>query len=456
MRDDPLLSPARFTIIAVISLVASNLILCHSFLSHSIPRRPTFPIAPGWRRDHSAGALPDRTSVFGITNLTDQFDDSDLPTDFSKLHHSSDRWFLSNGVKPSLSFERFVSEEDADGVVTITIKLPPFYWALPLGLDEEGAATFWKQPENTLHFNDSLDYVFGTVQVFTQSSLPIDFDAHNNKTHYFNYENNHIVQPCSRPTHDTVMYMSRHDTDYFQHFLDNGSPHISLMHLATGLDPGNVSFVMGMWSEPIVPYLLRRYGFKSAETASSGFCAKKLILPKMVPVLHPIFTQTTINWLRLNHAVAKLIVLVSRTEADTGKYERMIENQAALEAAMSARFGQRFVVFRPAETQGKAAIELFEKAEVVMGSHGGALYNALWANRNAKIVEILPVNRYGGYPDQGKPTDDLQWAHLAFHTNCMMNFQRYYRFYQLAYAINYEIDVGRFMNWFEKIHPRRH
>jgi capsular polysaccharide biosynthesis protein len=46
------------------------------------------------------------------------------------------------------------------------------------------------------------------------------------------------------------------------------------------------------------------------------------------------------------------------------------------------------------------AIHWFERAEVVLGSHGGALYNALWANRDCKVVEILPVLSSGAYLGQ--------------------------------------------------------
>jgi capsular polysaccharide biosynthesis protein len=99
------------------------------------------------------------------------------------------------------------------------------------------------------------------------------------------------------------------------------------------------------------------------------------------------------------------------------------------------------------------AIALFERAELVIGSHGGAMYNALWASRMAKVVEILPINDLGGYPDQGAPQSAPQWAHLAFHTNSMMNFQRYYRYYETSQHINYNMQVDKFMEWLKAVHP---
>jgi hypothetical protein len=157
--------------------------------------------------------------------------------------------------------------------------------------------------------------------------------------------------------------------------------------------------------------------------------------------------------LRLNFSVRDRIVLVSRSSADPGKPARMIYNQGDLEAALSAKFGDQFVVFHSGATGIAQAVALFERATLVIGSHGGAMYNALWASRDCKIVEILPLRNDGAYPDQKQPDGPGTFAHLAFHTTSMMNFQRYYRYYSMSDTINYHIDVGKFMKWLEKVYP---
>jgi hypothetical protein len=61
----------------------------------------------------------------------------------------------------------------------------------------------------------------------------------------------------------------------------------------------------------------------------------------------------------------------------------------------------------------------------------------------------LPLLPNGAYPDQKTPDGSLVFAHLAFHTISMMNFQRFYRYYQDAEAMNYAIDITAFLHWLD-------
>jgi hypothetical protein len=378
---------------------------------------------------------------------------TDFPP-FHAIHNSSDPWFASNGVVPSLSFTRAVYHR-SDDLTEIYVDLPPFYWALPLGFDAQSARLFWAQEENYRHFNDSNIVRRGKVQVFKNHRIVGQFSPVVNLTHYVNYHHA-IVQPCENPDVDILYFMMSHDTYYFQHFLDNGMPHISLMELATGFDPANVTFVGEDPLQPCIPYLLSRYGFKESTTLHSTFdravCAKNVVLPEVVPVVHPILTQHFIDGLKLDHKIQELVILVSRTFGEDSKPERIITNQDALEGELRKLYGENFTVFRSGMSTAEA-IEVFQRARLVIGSHGGAMYNALWASRECKVVEILPLREDGGYPDQGPPDGRLTFAHLAFHTNAMMNFQRYYRYYEWANDMNYNLDLPRFIPWLQDVFP---
>jgi hypothetical protein len=161
---------------------------------------------------------------------------------FDKQHFSTDSFFTTNGMTPSLTFERKLVQR-SPRVLDIYVRLPPFYWALPLGFDEAAAKLFWLQPENHRHFKDSTGHVMGKVQVFYNATLVRGYSPWNNQSHYFNYDTGMVV-PCANPKYDVVMFLSGHDTHYFQHFLDNGIPHISLMEMATGIDPSEITFVI--------------------------------------------------------------------------------------------------------------------------------------------------------------------------------------------------------------------
>ena len=44
---------------------------------------------------------------------------------------------------------------------------------------------------------------------------------------------------------------------------------------------------------------------------------------------------------------------------------------------------------------------LFQQAEAVIGAHGGAMYNALWASDAATVVEFMPTNMQTGEIPRG-------------------------------------------------------
>jgi hypothetical protein len=390
-------------------------------------------------------------------NLVVRTEIIDVPAPpFHEVQSSSGSFFKTNGVTPSLSFERtFVQRSPS--FADVYVKLPPYYWALPLGLGRWDTRLFWKQPENHLPFGDSTNYTTGKVQIFYNASLTGFYSPQSNGTHYFNYDSP-MVKPCADPVHDVIMLLMAHDTNDWRDFLDMNVAHISLMEMATGIDPATVTVVLEPWDSGSIPYSLHRYGFKNVtvrtELSTEEFSATRIVLAQVVPVVHPTYVQRFLDRLKFNFSgkEADKIVLVSRAVYDHVEQTRVIINQDDLEAALRQRYGRRFETFRDGGGIPKA-ISVFQNAAIVIGSHGEGLYNTLWASRNCTIVEILPVRKNGGYPDQGKPTETPKFDHLSFYTMSMMNFQRFYRYYSPSRTINYRINVPRFMKWIGQMFP---
>jgi hypothetical protein len=371
---------------------------------------------------------------------------SDKFGEIAKLRTSiPDPFYVSNNVSNSAPYSVFESQ-DSDGTRNIFVTFPPFHWATPRRLSSITSDLFWKQPENHRHFRDSLLPVSGHVQVFNNSELLSRFFCNGNETHYLNYDSP-ITGPCSDPKHDVVMYVTCHEIDFFQHFLDNGVPHISLMEFATGLDPSQITFAMDKWASESIPYYLTRHGFKSILSREPRICARTLILPKIVPVLHPLLTRNFLDRLRLNHSVRDRVILVSRTVGDGTQDSRLVLNQATLEAKLREVYGTQFTVFHAGPDKEDQAIELFQRARIIIGSHGGAMYHAMWAGRSAKVVELVPVEETGLYPGMPDINGPPPFAHLAIYTNAMMIGQRFYRWYQPSSSLNFDVRIGEFLAW---------
>jgi hypothetical protein len=371
------------------------------------------------------------------------------PEEPSPFVSDEDPFFVSNNVTGDTTYEK-TETVNSDGSIDVSVALPPFRWGTPHGLDEITSTLFWQQPENLRHFKDSLAPVSGVVQIVPNATVKGIFVGNCNETHYLNYRGK-AWSHCRDPDVDAAMYMSRHEIEYFQHFLDNGIPHISLMQFATGFDPSRVTFIMDGWTTEAIPWLLRRYGFKDARRRQEQICAETLILPKIVPVLHPLLTRNFIDHLKLNHSNSDRVILVSRNSSDHTKMMRLVNNQADLERLLRNRYGKALHVFKHSGVGITQAIELFEKAIMVIGSHGGAMYNALWAGRNAKVVELVPVSTSGTYPGQSSLSSMPPFAHLAIDTNSLTNGQPFYRWFQMSNQISFHVDIEPFAKWLSVI-----
>ena len=354
-------------------------------------------------------------------------------------------YFGTNGISKD-SGDYKVTKTQKGTVTEVLVELPPFHWETPRGLTAETYDLFFKQPENWRHFKDSLTPSFGLVEIHENVKFLGPPKTKCNVTHLINFEKSPVEAFDGEPQYDTVMFLSSHQVDYFQHFLDNGVPHISLMLFATGLDPSTVTFALTGWRTEAIPSLLRRFGFKEVIKANS-FSAKKLILAKTVPALHPLFTRHFIDGLRLKDGNGDKIILVSRTQGDGTKRQRLINNQGALVEKLREIYGDRFILFSSKSTPIEKAMDIFANASIIIGSHGGAMYNLMWSPRRVKVVEIMSVQKSGMYNGQRAFNGRMLAAHLAIYTVCLMNGNEFFRYYEVGAPENFDVNVDRFVNW---------
>jgi hypothetical protein len=115
------------------------------------------------------------------------------------------------------------------------------------------------------------------------------------------------------------------------------------------------------------------------------------------------------------------------------------------------KYGERFVTFQAEQHEINATIKLFENARMIIGSHGGAMYNALWASRRSKVIELMPVRADGRYFRQRGYDTMPPFAHLAIYTNSVMNGQPFYRWYEATRSFNYNVNVRLFAAWLKAV-----
>ena len=368
------------------------------------------------------------------------------PTNERVLREGNWAW---NGVSKELK-PYDVKETNKGSFTEYEVTLPPFYWETPRGLDNVTYDQFFKHPENWRHFGDTLAPVRGLVEVHRNAEFVGPWRGKCNVTHYINYGDGAVKPYDGKPEYEAAILMKSHQTDFFQHFLDNGVPQIMMTLLVTGFDVSKVSFFLDGWRTEAIPALLKRLGFKEVLRFKKDLhiSAETLLLPRICPVIHPILTHAFIDRLKFTDGKGDKVILISRTSGDGTKASRLVKNQGALAERLRQTYGDRFVLFRAKGTKLDDAIKLFSMASIVIGSHGGAMYNALWAPRSTKVIELVPSTTDGRYPGQGAfNSRKLPFAHLAIYTNCVMNGQDFFRYYEPGVPINFNITIDRFMNW---------
>jgi capsular polysaccharide biosynthesis protein len=208
---------------------------------------------------------------------------------------------------------------------------------------------------------------------------------------------------------------------------------------------------MDKWASESIPYYLTRHGFKSILSREQHICARTLILPRIVPVVHPLLTRNFLDHIGLIHTIQDRVVLVSRTEGDGTRDSRLILNQNDLERRLREIYGAQFAVFHAGPGKEEEAIALFQRARIVIGSHGGAMYHAMWASKRAKVVELMAVQEDGRYPGMPVLDGPPPFAHLAIYTNAMMIGQRFYRWYEFSQDDNFEVRIDEFVAWLARV-----
>jgi hypothetical protein len=89
------------------------------------------------------------------------------------------------------------------------------------------------------------------------------------------------------------------------------------------------------------------------------------------------------------------IILITRTIENTRNPGRLIKNYPALKQALEVEFQDRFVEYDSKEHTLNSTIALFSSAHAVVGSHGGAFTNLIFAPIDTVVIEAMPCDANG-------------------------------------------------------------
>lgn len=192
------------------------------------------------------------------------------------------------------------------------------------------------------------------------------------------------------------------DGHTFQHFVDGVLPKlVQLLNAVRQPDLSDVRFVLFAPRDGIIREILRRIGIADdrlmfVPTSMDYLIESPVIVDTCVaPALHPLLLRGAQRLLRLSSpgsSSSSIVVLLTR-RLSRNRGRRMINEREVIQM-LTDEFGNRLVVFRGQHVLSDV-MALFQRAAVVIGIHGGAMYNLSFCSAGTVVVELMPVTGDG-------------------------------------------------------------
>ena len=247
------------------------------------------------------------------------------------------------------------------------------------------------------------EYTTGSIDIMEYGSLPFNYDCNC----YSDYKQISVSSSAHKyEIPGTVVYLLVSNGATFHHFVDSVLP--KLLQMESILNDPSIRFLVDLSPQyPIVEELYDRLGitakrridYRSIKNLGDVISAQRLVLSCKTPPLHPYLWQRAQYLLKLPHIMfpnqylPSSIIYLSRRKG-TLSGGRRVTNEGELEQHLkqfAQNNGYNYVPFFHTEYKTlEATMELWSTAVAVIGPHGGAFTNMLFAPKGTTVVEFLP------------------------------------------------------------------
>ena len=255
--------------------------------------------------------------------------------------------------------------------------------------------------EYIVFFQD--EYLRGRIDVVVRGMLPFNYDCG-----CFSDHSKALSQSLHRPykVSGTVVFLLVPNGATIHHFIDSVLP--KLVQMEVFLSDPSIRFLVDISSQyPLVEALLQRLGiagdrllnYKDIKHLGDGITADRFVMTCNTPPLHPYLWQRAQYLLRLPHLVdpsshpRNTIIYLSRRKGTIGG-GRKVANEQELERKLqqfASEHGYNYVSFFHSDYPDlEELLRLWSSAVAVVGPHGGAFSNILFAPKGCYVIEFLP------------------------------------------------------------------
>ncbi len=322
------------------------------------------------------------------------------------------------------------------GELNYVVNYEPFNLTEPLFITEEDKKQFYSVSFNLQYLGEQPKHkLLGIIRAIPDGVANMNIDC----GWPSKFEEFMSSKWTSKTKEDILSPLLVPESNAFQHFLDGSLPKLVQSYNII-MSPG-VKVLILQPRDSIIFEILQRLNFTKDKLviyspySSENVGANLQINTCVTPPLHPMLWQKGRSMLG---APAKLPVPLSEshvillTRAGSFNGGRNMNNQAEVEELLKKRYSSRLVIFQGGYTL-KQSIEIFGKSSILIGVHGGALYNLNFAPSGTHVVEILPM------AGPGEPIGNI--AHTIIWHMAQLLDQKFWRIHQKSESFFGDIDV---------------
>ena len=314
-----------------------------------------------------------------------------------------------------------------------TINYADFNITEPNFITKLGKELFYKGPSSKgiIIGSQQKERLTGEIYTVRKGTFTLPYDC--------GYRSNisFVTEPRDIPPnrwYRSIIPMMVPDGGTFQHFLDGTLPKI--IQVLDYIKQPQVKLLMPPIRDHIIMEILEKLNISRDKillySGSAG--ADYLVFACIAPPLHPVLWQKARRLLGVTRKPTLLqnnakIVLITR--GGCFNCGRRLLNKDSLLSTLRDKYSSQSVHVFQGSLNLKETIELFGTATVIIGTHGGGLYNINFCSSNTTVIEIMPTYNNGSV---------VAASHRIFWLQSLLLEHQYWRI--PAHPVNSKGDVN--------------
>ncbi|KAJ8306836.1 hypothetical protein KUTeg_014920 [Tegillarca granosa] len=263
----------------------------------------------------------------------------------------------------------------------------------PLFISEQDRSLFYKNPGNVKmsKMQNATEKLRGEIYNVRNGTFTLPYDCGYKSNYTFVTQKREIPK---RNWHFALAPMIIPEANTFQHFLDGALP--KFMQALEYLQKPDMKILILPPRDKIIFEIIDRLNIsqKNLIIASSPFLhgADNLFFTCNTPPLHSVLWSKARRLIGAHETrTSEEIKVILITRAGSYNKGRNLLNMQEVIQTLHSRYGIDNVhVFKGPYSLNKS-IEIFGKIKIIIGVHGGGLYNLMFCPKNTAVVEIMPT-----------------------------------------------------------------